>query len=71
MKAVYFFILLFCVNNTVYSQWSTDPNENLLVAVHGANFHVISDGSCGAVLTFNIYDYDEDTTYLQWVYKME
>lgn len=69
MKAVYFFILLFCVNNTVCSQWSTAPNENVEVAVHGGNIHVSPDGDGGFIITFNNFDYEEVTSYLHWVDK--
>ena len=69
MKTICLFLILFFINNTVYSQWSTDPNDNLQVAVHGGNIHVVPDGNGGVVLTFNNFDYEEVTTYLQWVDK--
>lgn len=53
------------VSSYAYSQWSTNPYENLQVAVHGGNIHVVSDGSGGAVVTFNNFDYDVVTTYMQ------
>jgi hypothetical protein len=67
MKRFYFSILLLFVTNTYYSQWSTNPNENLQVAVHGGNIHAVPDGKGGAILTFNNFDYDVVTTYLQSV----
>jgi hypothetical protein len=69
MKAFYFLILLLFTNCTVYSQWSTNPDENLQVAVHGGNIHVVSNGNGGAVLTFNNFDYELVTTYMQAIDK--
>jgi len=44
------------VASYVYSQWSTNPYENLQVAVHGGNIHVVSDGNGGAIVAFNNFD---------------
>ena len=69
MKTFYLFIMLFFVTSKAYPQWSTDPNENLEVAVHGGNIHVVPDGNGGAIITFNNFDYDIVNTYLQMVDK--
>ena len=63
-----FFILLF-LSKLIYSQWSNDPNENLQVAVHGGNIHAVPDRKGGAIITFNNFDYDVVTTYLQAINK--
>jgi hypothetical protein len=55
------------VSSYAYSQWSTNPYDNLQVAVHGGNIHVVSDGDGGVVITFNNFDYDVVTTYMQVV----
>lgn len=55
------------VASNVYSQWSTNPYKNLQVAVHGGNIHVVSDGDGGVVITFNNFDYDVVTSYMQIV----
>ena len=53
----------------LYSQWSKNPNENLQVAVHGGNIHAVPDRKGGAIITFNNFDYDVVTTYLQAINK--
>jgi Secretion system C-terminal sorting domain len=69
MKAFYFIILLLSINCTVYSQWSTNPDENLQVAVQGGNIHVVPNGNGGAILTFNNFDYELVSTYMQCIDK--
>ena len=69
MKKYYLLIILFIVTNTINSQWSQDPNENLQVAVHGGNINVVPDGNGGAILTFNNFDYEVVTTYMQAIDK--
>ena len=69
MKRFYFSILLLFVTNTYYSQWSTDPNANLQVAVHGGNIHAVPDAKGGPIITFNNFDYEVETTYMQVVDK--
>ncbi|HSW55299.1 MAG TPA: T9SS type A sorting domain-containing protein [Ignavibacteriaceae bacterium] len=67
MKKFYKIIFIAFLTNTAFSQWSTNPYENLQVAVHGGNIHVVSDGNGGALITFNNFDYDVVTTYMQAV----
>ena len=64
-----FICLMVFVSSYAYSQWSTNPYENLQVAVHGGNLHIVSDGNGGAIVAFNNFDYEVTTTYLQWVDK--
>jgi len=45
--------MLYSIGFNSYSQWSTNPYENLQVAVHGGNIHVESDGNGGAIVAFN------------------
>lgn len=66
MNRILFFLIVFVSTHT-FSQWSTDPYENLQVAVHGGNIHVVSDGDGGVVITFNNFDYDVVTSYMQIV----
>lgn len=68
MKSIFICLMVF-VSSYVYSQWSTNPFENLEIASHGGNIHVVPDGNGGAVITFNNFDYKVVTTYLQWVDK--
>ena len=68
MKRIFICLLVF-VANQVYSQWSTSPYDNLQVAQHGGNIHVVSDGNGGAIVAYNNFDYEVTTTYLQWVDK--
>jgi len=42
---------------------------NLQVAVHGGNIHVVPDENRGAIITFNNFDYEVVTTYLQAIDK--
>ena len=69
MKIFYLIVIPLFVSNSVYTQWSTNPYENLKVAEHGGNIHVASDGNGGALVAFNNFDYEVTTTYLQWVDK--
>ena len=52
-KKLNFLMIMFLVINTTYPQWSTNPYENLQVAVHGGNIHVAPDGNGGAIVAFN------------------
>jgi len=65
---LYLILLPLLVFNKSYSQWSTNPYENLQVAIHGGNIHVASDGNGGIIVAFNNFD-DVVTGYLQVVNK--
>lgn len=69
MKRFYFIILILFVTDVAYSQWSTDPNDNLQVAAFGTNINAMPDGNGGAIFAFNNFDYEVVTTYLQAVDK--
>ncbi|HSW54643.1 MAG TPA: T9SS type A sorting domain-containing protein [Ignavibacteriaceae bacterium] len=54
MKVLYFFILIFLSSLTLRAQWSTDPNNNLIVG-YGLDPHICSDSAGGCYIT---YDYE-------------
>jgi hypothetical protein len=54
MKVFYFFILIFLSSFTLHAQWSTDPNNNLIVG-YGLDPHICSDSAGGCYIT---YDYE-------------
>jgi len=60
-------LILILIGYNSYSQWNSNPYANLQVAVHGGNIHVVSDGDGGVVITFNNFDNDVVTTYMQVV----
>ncbi len=54
MKVFNFFILIFLSVFTIRAQWSTDPNNNLIVG-YGLDPHICSDSTGGCYIT---YDYE-------------
>ena len=49
----YFFLpLFFFANNVIFPQWSTDPNNNLIVG-YGQDPHICSDSAGGCYITYN------------------
>ncbi|MFZ1518824.1 MAG: hypothetical protein WAU11_08620, partial [Ignavibacteriaceae bacterium] len=65
----YVLIIVLAFNSIILCQWSNDPYVNLEVAEHGENIHAVPDGNGGAILTFNNFDYNVVTTYLQAIDK--
>ena len=63
MKKIIFALpfLIACSIN-IYSQWSTDPNNNLIVG-YGLDPHICSDSAGGCYIT---YDYNS-TSYPRWL----
>ncbi len=51
MKILSFLTILLSISNT-FTQWSTDPNNNLVVAV-GWDPHIASDSAGGCYITYN------------------
>ena len=62
------FVILILICSNSYTQWSTNPYENLQVAEHGGNIHIASDGNGGAIVTFNNFA-DVVNGYLQLINK--
>ena len=62
-------VIVLALNSITLCQWSNDPYVNLEVAEHGENIHAVPDGNGGAILTFNNFDYNVVTTYLQAIDK--
>jgi hypothetical protein len=61
MRNIYkILVLLFAAN--LYAQWSTDPNNNLIVG-YGLDPHICSDSTGGCYIT---YDYNS-TSYPRWL----
>ena len=50
----YFFLFLFFLTtNEVFPQWSTDPNNNLIIG-YGLNPELCSDSACGCYITYEV-----------------
>ncbi|MCF8242635.1 MAG: T9SS type A sorting domain-containing protein [Melioribacteraceae bacterium] len=62
-------LFLFLTTNTTYTQWSTDPNENLEVNPWGVFVTACSDGEGGAFIGWKNFDYYYTRAYLQYVDK--
>lgn len=54
MKTSYYFVLSFLLTTNPQAQWSTDPNNNLIVG-YGLDPHICSDSTGGCYIT---YDYE-------------
>ena len=52
MKASYFFITIILSAFTLSAQWSTDPNNNLIVG-YGQDPHLCGDSTGGCYITYN------------------
>lgn len=68
MRISPFLLILSLFSNISFPQWSTNPYENLQVAVHGGNIHIASDENGGAIVTFNNFD-DVVKGYMQVIDK--
>ncbi|NWG29298.1 MAG: T9SS type A sorting domain-containing protein [Ignavibacteriaceae bacterium] len=61
-KFIYPFFVLLLLPSNFFPQWSTDPNNNLIVG-YGLDPHICSDSAGGCYIT---YDYNS-TSYPRWL----
>ncbi|MCZ7612689.1 MAG: hypothetical protein M5T52_03870 [Ignavibacteriaceae bacterium] len=52
MRTHYIYIWILITAYVINAQWSTDPNNNLVVAV-GWDPHIVSDSAGGCYITYN------------------
>ncbi|MBU1680501.1 MAG: hypothetical protein KKD86_16880, partial [Bacteroidetes bacterium] len=69
MKHVLAIIMLFITTHTSFSQWSTDPTENLQVSPWGVFPEACSDDSGGVYIAWKNFAYDTTRVYVQHVDK--
>lgn len=59
-------ILIFCLINSIHSQWPIDPSESLLILPVGADHQMISDNAGGVFLGWGINQPEADLR-AQWI----